>query len=40
MIDKAATVLRTKVGKVVGQLDSTTMGEVERLLVLFLGLAR
>ena len=40
MIDKATTVLRAKVGHVVGRLDATGMVEVERLLALFLGLAR
>ncbi len=38
MIDKAATVLRAKVGRHIGRVDSTIMGAVDRALIRFLEL--
>jgi len=38
MIDKAATVPREKIGKVIGEIDETIMVAVSRALALFLGL--
>jgi mRNA interferase MazF len=38
MVDKAVTVLRTKVGQHIGRLDETTMDRVDRALARFLGL--
>lgn len=40
MVDKAMTVMRAKVGPPFGRLDAIRMLEVERLLALFLGIAR
>ncbi len=39
MVDKAHTILREKVGRKIGQLDSATMVAVNRALALFLGFA-
>ncbi|MTE00099.1 type II toxin-antitoxin system PemK/MazF family toxin [Paracoccus sp. YIM 132242] len=39
MIDKAMTVRRERLGPVFGQVDDTTMVEVNRALALFLGVA-
>lgn len=39
MIDKAATLPRTKIGDVIGQVDDTTMLNVTRALAVFLGIA-
>ncbi len=38
VIDKAATVPREKIGKVIGEIDETIMAAVSRALALFLGL--
>ena len=40
MIDKAMTVLRTEIGESFGRLDRDSMIEVERLLAVFLGIAK
>ncbi|MCC2595871.1 type II toxin-antitoxin system PemK/MazF family toxin [Pusillimonas sp. MFBS29] len=40
MIDKSMTVKRDKVSAPIGKLDDNTMVEVDRRLVLFLGIAR
>ena len=40
MIDKIVTVMRAKVGPSFGELDAERMLEVERLLALFLGIAK
>lgn len=40
MIDKLVTVPRTDIGKVIGAIDDESMLAVERLLALFLGIAR
>jgi mRNA interferase MazF len=40
MIDKAMTILRTKIGGVCGRLDGGAMVEVERRLAVFLGIAK
>ena len=40
MIDKAMTVMRMKIGRVVGRLDPNAMPEVERRLAVFLGIAK
>ena len=40
MIDKTVTVMRAKVGPSFGALDADRMLEVERLLALFLGIAK
>lgn len=40
MIDKSMTVKRDKVSTGIGRLDDDTMVEVDRRLVLFLGIAR
>ena len=37
MVDKITTVRRSNVGKVVGRIDPTTLIEVERRLLVFLG---
>lgn len=39
MIDKAQTVVREKVGRVIGRVDHETMVSVNRALALFLGFA-
>jgi len=39
MIDKAQTVSRSKVGDTFGRLDAETMLQIQRALMLFLGLA-
>jgi mRNA interferase MazF len=39
MVDKAATVSRRKVGRLIGRLDDQTMRQVDRALSRFLGLA-
>jgi mRNA interferase MazF len=38
-VDRPQTIRRTKVGQVIGQLDSVIMLQVERALAVFLGLA-
>ena len=40
MIDKAMTVMRTKLGETIGRLDGDAMIEVERRIAVFLGIAR
>ncbi len=40
MIDNAMTVMRGKIGQTFGRLDAHAMLEVERRLVVFLGIAR
>lgn len=40
MVDKAMTVKRDKVGQVFGRIDADAMVEVERCLVVFLGIAK
>ncbi len=40
MIDKAMTILRTKIGGAFGRLDGDAMVEVERRLAVFLGIAK
>jgi len=40
MVDKTVTVARDKLGSRVGQVDSTTMVEVDRVLAVFLGIAQ
>lgn len=40
MVDKALTVKRDKVGQAFGRIDANTMVEVERCLVVFLGIAK
>ncbi len=40
MIDKAMTVVRTKIGTAVGRLDGDALLEVERRLAVFLGIAK
>jgi len=40
MIDKAMTVMRGKIGRVLGRLDADAMLEVERCLAVFLGIAK
>ena len=40
MIDKAMTVMRTKIGESFGRLDRDFMVEVERRLAVFLGIAK
>ena len=40
MIDKAMTIVRTKLGEVFGRLDGDAMVEVERRLAVFLGFAK
>jgi mRNA interferase MazF len=40
MIDKAMTILRTKIGGIFGRLDGDAMVEVERRLAVFLGMAK
>ncbi len=40
MVDKAMTVKRSKVGKTIGRIDADAMVEVERSLVVFLGIAK
>ncbi|MGE0280148.1 MAG: type II toxin-antitoxin system PemK/MazF family toxin [Rhizobiaceae bacterium] len=39
MIDKAMTVPRAKAGRVIGRLDSETMGRIDRAIALFFGIA-
>lgn len=39
MVDKAMTIRRDKIGKVIGTLDTETMASVTRSLALFLGFA-
>jgi mRNA interferase MazF len=39
MVDKAATISRTKIGQRIGRLDTETMGAVAAALARFLGLA-
>jgi mRNA interferase MazF len=39
MVDKAMTIQRSKVGKVVGRLDDEAMLSVNRLLAVFVGIA-
>lgn len=40
MVDKAMTIKREKLGKVIGQLDATLMLEIERRLAVFVGIAK
>ena len=40
MIDKAMTIMRTKIGETIGRLDGDAMVEVERRLAVFLGIAK
>jgi mRNA interferase MazF len=40
MIDKAMTIMRTKLGDVFGRMDGDAMVEVERRLAVFLGIAK
>lgn len=40
MVDKAMTIRRDKAGPAFGRLDATTLGEVDRCLAVFLGIAR
>ena len=40
MIDKAMTIMRTKLGEAVGRLGDDAMIEVERRLAVFLGIAK
>ncbi len=40
MIDKAMTLVRTKIGKTIGRVDRDAMIEVERRLAVFLGIAK
>ena len=40
MADKAVTVRRDKVGPIFGRIDADSMGEVERCLAVFLGIAK
>ncbi len=40
MVDKAMTVKRDKVGKILGRIDAVAMVEVERCLAVFLGIAK
>jgi mRNA interferase MazF len=40
MIDKAMTIMRTKLGETFGHLDDDAMVEVERRLAVFLGIAK
>ena len=39
MIDKVATILRGKVGQVIGRLEDTTMLKINRAIAVWLGLA-
>ncbi len=40
MIDKAMTIMRTKLGEAIGRLDGDAMIEVERRIAVFLGIAK
>ena len=40
MIDKAMTVMRGKIGRILSRLDADAMLEVERRLAVFLGIAK
>jgi mRNA interferase MazF len=40
MVDKAVTVKRDKVGQAIGHIDADTLVEIERCLVVFLGIAK
>lgn len=40
MVDKAMTVMRTKVGPPIGHMDPRTLLEVDRRLAVFLGIAK
>ena len=40
MIDKAMTIMRTRIGEAFGHLDGDAMVEVERRLAVFLGIAK
>lgn len=40
MVDKTVTVRREKVGRVFGRIDVDTLIEIERLLAVFLGIAK
>ena len=40
MVDKAMTVNRVKIGKTIGRIDADVMVEIERCLVVFLGIAK
>ena len=40
MVDKVMTVKRNKIGKTIGRIDADAMVEIERSLVVFLGIAK
>ena len=40
MVDKVMTVKRSKIGKTIGRIDADAMVEIERSLVVFLGIAK
>lgn len=40
MIDKAMTIRREKLGKIIGRLDATQMLEIDRRLAVFVGIAK
>ena len=40
MVDKVMTVRRSKIGKTIGRIDADAMVEIERSLVVFLGIAK
>ena len=40
MVDKAMTVMRNKLGPAFGHIDADALAEVERCLVVFLGIAK
>ena len=40
MVDKVMTVKRDKIGPAFGRIDADTLVEVERLLAVFLGIAK
>jgi mRNA interferase MazF len=40
MVDKIMTVKREKIGKTFGRIDIRALGEIERCLVVFLGIAK
>ncbi len=40
MVDKAMTVMRDKVGQVIGRIDRDALVEIERCLAVFLGIAK
>ncbi len=40
MVDKPTTILRSKVGQILGQADQNIMSEVDRCLAVFIGIAK